>query len=103
MTGNRKPISDTAVFIKILDRGFNLSVPSDQEHFYREGYEVFKHKIEEHKKKGKGYDDIEAIALTSIECLVALQRSEATLNSLLATLEDKVDDLDSAVTRALER
>lgn len=102
MTGSRKPISDTAVFIKILDRGFNLSIPSEQEHFYRDGYEVFKHKIEEHKNKGK-YDDIEAIALTSIECLVALQRSEARMNNLLATLEDKVDDLDSAVTRALEK
>lgn len=103
MTGNRKPISDTAVFIKVLDRGFNLSVPSDQERYYREGYEVFMYKIEEQKKKGKGYDDIEAIALTSIECLVALQRSEERLNSLLAALEDKVDDLDLIVTRALEK
>lgn len=103
MTGNRKPISDTAVFIKILDRGFNISVPSDQEQYYRDGYEVFKHKIEEHKTRGKGYDDIEAIALTSIECLVALQRSEARMSNLLAALEDKVDDLDSTVTRALEK
>lgn len=103
MRGSMKPNPDTAVFIRLLDRGFNLSVPADQEKYYRDGYEVFMHRVEEHKTKGKGYDDIEAIALTSIECMVALQRSQDRLESLIAALEEKVDDLDSALTKALEK
>ncbi|MBB5283881.1 cell division protein ZapA (FtsZ GTPase activity inhibitor) [Rhabdobacter roseus] len=54
-----------------------------------------------HKKEGGHYDDLEAIALTSIECLVALQKAQEQLESLIAALEERVDHMDSSVTRAL--
>ncbi|TDB65223.1 cell division protein ZapA [Arundinibacter roseus] len=99
MMDNSKPKSYATVFIKILDKGFNLSVPAEHEVYYREGYEVFLHKIKIHQEKG--YSPLEAISLTSIDCLVALQKAQDQLNKLIAALEDRVDDLDSTVSEAL--
>jgi cell division protein ZapA (FtsZ GTPase activity inhibitor) len=101
MKKNHIPNPDVSVFIKLLDRGFKLSVPADQEIFYRDGYEVFMERVQQLKKKGKGYDDIEAIALTSIECLVALQRNIEETNHLLAMFENRIDSLDVNVTEAI--
>lgn len=35
MKKNSIPNPDVSVFIKLLDRGFKLSVPADQEKFYK--------------------------------------------------------------------
>lgn len=101
MKNNHIPNPDVSVFIKLLDRGFKLSVPADQEIFYREGYEVFKERVQMIKKKGKGYDDIEAIALTSIECLVAMQRNMVETDRLLAMFENRVENLEEKVAGAI--
>jgi cell division protein ZapA (FtsZ GTPase activity inhibitor) len=93
---------DVSVFIKLLDRGFKLSVPADQEKYYRDGYEVFLHRVEQHKLKGKVYGDIEAIALTSIECLVALQRNQEQLNDLILAFRSRVEKLDETISNAIE-
>lgn len=93
---------DVSVFIKLMDKGFKLSVPSDQEKFYRDGYEVFSERVRQHKSKKIGYDDIEAIGLTAIECLVALQRAREEMKALRKTLNDRVQDLESAVSQAIE-
>lgn len=91
--------SYSTVFIKILDKGFNLSVPTEQEPMYREGYEVFMHKIKLHE--AKGHSPLEAIALSSVDCMVALQKAQDQLNKLIAALEDRMDDLDSTISDAL--
>ncbi len=96
---NSRPKPYATVFIKILDKGFNISVPAEQESLYRDGYEVFMHKIKLHEGKGNG--PLEAIALTSIDCLVALQRTQDQLGKLIAALEDRVDDLDATISEAL--
>ncbi len=101
MKKNHIPNPDVSVFIKILDRGFKLSVPADQEIFYRDGYDVFKERVKALKEKGKGYDDIEAIALTSIECLVALQRNMEENKNLLAMFEKRIDALEVNVADAI--
>jgi cell division protein ZapA (FtsZ GTPase activity inhibitor) len=102
MKKNSIPNPDVSVFIKLLDRGFKLSVPADQEKFYREGYEVFLQRVQQHKLKGKVYGDIEAIALTSIECLVALQRNQEQMDSLVAAFKSRVEKLDETLTSAIE-
>jgi cell division protein ZapA (FtsZ GTPase activity inhibitor) len=95
------PNPDVTVFIKLLDRGFNLSVPADQEKFYRDGYEVFLERVKAHKLKGKVYGDIEAIALTAIECLVALQRNQEQTKHLLNVLTNRVEKLDDTISSAI--
>lgn len=102
MTKNNIPNPDVSVFIKLLDRGFKLSVPADQEKFYRDGYEVFMQRVQQHKLRGKVYGDIEAIALTSIECLVALQRNNEQTNNLAMALKNRIEKLDETVTSAIE-
>jgi hypothetical protein len=99
MMEDSRPKPYATVFIKVLDKGFNLSVPAAQEALYRDGYEVFMHKMKVHE--AKGHDPLEAIALTSIDCLVALQKAQDQLGKLIAALEDRVDDLDAIVTDAL--
>jgi cell division protein ZapA len=99
MMDNSRPKPYATVFIKILDKGFNISVPAEHEVFYRDAYEVFLHKIKIHE--AKGYSQLEGIALTSIDCLVALQKSQDQLNKLLSALEDQVDELDSTIMDAL--
>ncbi|NIJ54926.1 cell division protein ZapA [Dyadobacter arcticus] len=102
MTKSKIPNPDVSVFIKLLDRGFKLSVPADQEKFYREGYEVFLQRVQQHKLRGKVYGDIEAIALTSIECLVALQRNQEQMNNVIMAFKNRVEKLDETVTSAIE-
>ncbi|WP_025761979.1 cell division protein ZapA [Dyadobacter tibetensis] len=94
---------DVSVFIKFMDKGFKLSVPADQEKFYREGYEVFIERVEQHKSKKNGYDDIEAIGLTAIECLVALQRIREQMESLSEAFQGRVERLEESVTNAIDR
>jgi hypothetical protein len=94
-----RPKSYSTVFIKIMDKGFNLSVPTEQESLYREGYDVFMHKIKLHEAKGHG--PLEAIALSSVDCMVALQRAQDQLHKLIAALEGQMDDLDSTISDAL--
>jgi cell division protein ZapA (FtsZ GTPase activity inhibitor) len=102
MKKNSIPNPDVSVFIKLLDRGFKLSVPADQEKFYRDGYEVFLHRVQQHKLRGKVYGDIEAIALTSIECLVALQRNQEQMDDLVLAFKNRVEKLDEAISSAIE-
>ncbi|CAG5072057.1 hypothetical protein DYBT9623_03995 [Dyadobacter sp. CECT 9623] len=102
MKKNSIPNPDVSVFIKLLDRGFKLSVPADQEKFYRDGYEVFLHRVQQHKLRGKVYGDIEAIALTSIECLVALQRNQEQMDDLILAFKNRVEKLDEAISGAIE-
>jgi len=101
MKNNHIPNPDVSVFIKILDRGFKLSVPADQEVYYREGYDVFMKRVKQIKDQGKGHDDIEAIALTSIECLVAYQRNLEETNNLYARLEERIDVLDFKISDSI--
>ena len=96
------PTPDVSVFIKLLDRGFKLSVPADQEKYYREGYELFMQRVKQHKSKTNGYDDIEAMGLTAIECMVALQRIREQMDGLVEAFQERVEKLDSAVTNAIE-
>ncbi|WP_373513651.1 cell division protein ZapA [Persicitalea sp.] len=86
------------VFIKILDKGFNLSVPVDQVSFYEDGYATFLQKVEHHKKK---HLPEEAVALASIDCMVALQKSQNQLKIMIAALEEQMDDLDTTLLEAL--
>jgi cell division protein ZapA (FtsZ GTPase activity inhibitor) len=103
MTKKNIPNPDVSVFIKFLDRGFKLSVPADQEKYYRNGYESFMQRVNEHKSKEKGgYDDIEAMGLTAIECMVALQRIREQMDGLLETFQERVGKLDADVSKALE-
>ncbi|TLV02342.1 cell division protein ZapA [Dyadobacter luticola] len=102
MSKSKLPNPDVSVFIKLLDRGFKLSVPADQEKFYRDGYEVFLQRVQQHKLRGKVYGDIEAIALTSIECLVALQRNQEQMNNVIMAFKNRVEKLDETVSGAIE-
>ena len=102
MKKNNIPNPDVSVFIKLLDRGFKLSVPADQEKYYRNGYEVFMERVKQHKSKTKGYDDIEAMGLTAIECMVALQRIREQMEVLVEAFQERVDKLDAAVANAIE-
>lgn len=102
MKKNNIPDPDVSVFIKLLDRGFKLSVPADQEKYYRDGYDIFMQRVKQHKSKVKGYDDIEAIGLTAIECMVALQRIREQMDGLVDAFQERVDKLDAAVSNAIE-
>jgi len=102
MRKNNIPNPDVSVFIKLLDRGFKLSVPADQEKYYRNGYEVFMERVKQHKAKTQGYDDIEAMGLTAIECMVALQRIREQMEGLVEAFQERVDKLDAAVANAIE-
>ncbi|PWJ58529.1 cell division protein ZapA [Dyadobacter jejuensis] len=93
---------DVSVFIKFMDKGFKLSVPADQERYYREGYEVFIERVEQHKSKKNGYDDIEAIGLTAIECLVALQRMREEMDGLTEAFQGRMERIEETVTSAIE-
>lgn len=96
------PNPDVSVFIKLMDRGFKLSVPADQERYYRDGYEVFMERVKQHKSRVKGYDDIEALGLTAIECMVALQRIREQMDGLVDAFQERIEKLDNAVTDAIE-
>lgn len=102
MRKNNIPKPDVSVFIKLMDRGFKLSVPADQEKYYRDGYDTFMQRVKQHKSKTKGYDDIEAIGLTAIECMVALQRIREQMDGLVEAFQERVDKIDSAVANAIE-
>lgn len=102
MKKNNIPNPDVSVFIKLLDRGFKLSVPADQERYYRDGYEVFMERVRQHKSKTKGYDDIEAMGLTAIECMVALQRIREQMDGMMEAFQDRIEKLDAAVANAID-
>ena len=102
MKKNNIPNPDVSVFIKLLDRGFKLSVPADQERYYRDGYEVFMERVKQHKSKTKGYDDIEAMGLTAIECMVALQRVREQMDGMMEAFESRIEKLDAAVANAID-
>ena len=102
MKKNNIPNPDVSVFIKLLDRGFKLSVPADQDKYYRDGYEVFMGRVKQHKSKVKGYDDIEAMGLTAIECMVALQRMREQMDGLVEAFQERIERLDAAVANAIE-
>jgi cell division protein ZapA (FtsZ GTPase activity inhibitor) len=102
MKKNNIPNPDVSVFIKLLDRGFKLSVPADQERYYRDGYEVFMERVKQHKAKTKGYDDIEAMGLTAIECMVALQRIREQMDGMMEAFQDRIEKLDAAVANAID-
>ncbi len=96
---DEKRSQDVTVFLKIMDRGFNLSVPIEQEKYYRKGYEYFKRIVNKYKERN--HDEIEAIALTSIDCIVALQRSYEQLDEQRALLEKRMDDWNLKMEKAL--
>ena len=102
MKKNNIPTPDVSVFIKLLDRGFKLSVPADQEKYYRDGYDLFMERVKQHKSKIKGYDDIEAIGLTAIECMVALQQIREQMDGMAEAFQERVEKLDAAVAHAIE-
>ena len=89
-----------SVFFQVKDRGFYLRVPRDQEHFYIKARDSFKVFVERHKKKG--HDDMEAIALTSIEALVSMQRSHDQLEKQKQQLANMVASWDKKVDDALK-
>lgn len=85
------------VFIQVKDRGFHLRVPVDQEQYYIRARDSFKLIVE--KYKAKGHDDIEAIALTSIDSIVSLQRhydqlekQKQQLAEMIALWDEKVEE-----------
>lgn len=88
------------VFFQVKDRGFQLHVPKDQEDFYIKARDSFKVFVERHKSKG--HDDMEAIALTSIEALVAMQRSHAQLEKQKQELANIMGKWDEKVEEALK-
>ena len=59
-------------------------------------------RVQQHKLKGKVYGDIEAIALTSIECLVALQRNQEQMDDLVQAFKSRVEKLDETIASAIE-
>ena len=102
MTKKQIPNPDVSVFFKFLDRGFKLSVPADQEKYYREGYDRFNKLVEKHKSKERGYDEIEAIGLSAIDCMVALEKLLEQMEEMTASFQDRIASLDSAVKEALD-
>lgn len=96
------PNPDVSVFIKVLDRGFKLSVPADQERYYREGFDAFKKRVEQHRENTKGYDEIEATGLTAIECMVAMQRILEEMENLTNAFQERVARLEEKVSEAIE-
>ncbi len=93
-----RPESYKGVFIKILDKGFNLSVPADQVSLYQEGYDTFLRKVQHHEKN---HLPEEAVALAALDCIVALQRSQKSLKDMISALEVQMDDLDATLMEAL--
>ena len=60
-------------------------------------------RVNEHKLKEKGgYDDIEAMGLTALECIVALQRTSEQMEGLMEAFQDRLVKLDTSVAEALE-
>ncbi len=103
MTKKHISVPDVPVLLKFLDRGFNLSVPADQEMYYRNAYKGFMQRVDEHKSKEKGgYDDIEAMGLTAIDCMVALQRIREQMDELMEAFQERITKLDLAVADAIE-
>jgi cell division protein ZapA (FtsZ GTPase activity inhibitor) len=104
MTKKHVPIPDVPVFVKFLDRGFNLSVPADQEIYYREGYKAFMQRVEEHKseEQGGGYDDIEAIGLTAVDFMVALQKALEQMKEMMEAFHERIAKLDVVVSEAID-
>lgn len=88
------------VFIQVKDRGFHLRVPKDQEDYYIKARDSFKRLVE--RQKEKGHDDMEAIALTSIESLVSLQKSHDQFEKQKQQLTDMVAKWDEKVVNSLK-
>ncbi len=88
----------TSVFIKILDKGFSINVPVSQEKLYREGYEALLARIGQHSKT---HLPVEAVALASLDSIVALQRAQNQLKVLIGALEKQMDELDATLLEAL--
>ncbi len=101
MSKSNKSSATSPVFIKLLNRGFHTLVPAGDERFYHEGYKVFLERMEQHKTNGTAFDDIEAIALTSLDCLVAIQRYNELLSGTLDTMEKRVAKLDKVISKSL--
>lgn len=87
------------MFINLLNRGFNLSVPAEEETLYIDAYSAFKERFQNYRTKDKGqkYDDFEALALAAIDSMVALQRNEERLNLLIENMKHRVLELDKTV------
>ncbi len=100
MSGSKKANKEVSVFIRLLDRGFNLSVPADQEELYINGYQAFMKRFEMHRSGETKYDDFEAIALAAIESMVLLQRNEHQMKELIDRLEHRVMDFDKIIDSA---
>lgn len=90
---------DVAVFLKIMDRGFHLSVPIEQERYFRNGYQFFQESVQKYKERD--HDEIEAIALTAIDCVVALQRSRDMLDEQKDKMEASIDEWSAKLESAL--
>lgn len=101
MSGVKKANKEVTVFIRLLDRGFNLSVPADQEELYIKSYNNFLERFEMYKSGEKKYDDFEAIALAAIESMVSAERNEEQMKQLIEMLEHRVHDLDGILTTAM--
>jgi len=101
MSKTSKSSATRPVFIKLLNRGFHTLVPAGDEPFYHEGYKVFLERMEQHKANGTAFDDIEAVALTSLDCLVAIQRYNELLKNTLETMENRVEKLDKVISKSL--
>jgi cell division protein ZapA len=101
MSQSSKSTVTSPVFIKLLNRGFHTLVPAGDERYYHEGYKVFLERMEQHKANGSAFDDIEAIALTSLDCLVAIQRYNELLGNTLDMVETRVDKLDKVISKSL--
>ena len=90
---------NVTVFIQVKDRGFHLRVPADQEQYYIRARDSFKRIVE--KYKAKGHDDIEAIALTSIDSIVSLQRNYDQLEKQKQQLAEMVASWDKKLEKSL--
>ncbi len=88
------------VFIQVKDRGFHLRVPADQEQYYVRARESFKRSVV--KYKAQGHDDIEAIALTSIDSIVSLQRNYDQLEKQRQQLLQMIAKWDGKLEKFLE-
>lgn len=88
------------VFIQVKDRGFHLRVPVDQEQYYVRARESFKRSVGKYKEIG--HDDIEAIALTSIDSIVTLQRHYDQLEKQRQQLLKMIAMWDEKLEKSLD-
>lgn len=83
-----------------MDRGFHLHVPADQEQYYIRAKDSFRRMVE--KYKGKGHDEMEAMALTSIDSIVSLQRNYDQLEKQKQQLANMIATWDTKVEKSLK-